>query len=222
MRRCRYILWIGVALAACAPAAPRLVTAEDILAALQEAGATLAETELIAHPSLEAVGRVWQVNESLIQITEYESVAARQAVSDRLSPDGLALGGVPLLWSDRPHLWAIGRVIVAYEGLDGPTILLLSGLLGDPLTGQAAAEGPYPPAVTAAIAALAGDLAVDPATIEVVAFEEVEWPDACLGAAQAGETCAGVVTPGWRVTLLAGDEAIELHTDQVGAVVRRP
>jgi hypothetical protein len=221
MNRRTHVLWVFVLLTACASqAGPRLETVDDVLGALEDAGAVIAETAILAHPGLGAPGQVWQVNRSLVQITEFESEAARQAVSDRLSPDGLTLDGQPLVWSDRPHLWAIGRVIVAYEGMDGPTILLLSGLLGDPLTTQPGADAPYPPAVTAAISALADDLAIDPAMVEVVSFEEAEWPDACLGAAGPGEACAEVVTPGWRVILQASGETYELHTDLIGSDVR--
>ena len=221
MNRKAVLLWITTLLTACAPlAGPHIKTADDVLSALEEAGATVAETEMLALPTLGGVGHVWQVNRSIVQITEFESEAARQEVSEQISPDGLSLSGRPLVWSDRPQIWAIGRVIVTYVGTDGPTIVLLSGLLGDPLTPQEGMDAPYPPAVTAAIAALAEESGIDPALVQVVSFEEVEWPDACLGAPRPGEGCAEVVTPGWRVTLRAGDETVEVHTDEVGMEVR--
>ncbi len=221
MNRWTLIVSALLLLAACGPSAgPRLETTDDILGALRDAGATVAETAILAHPSLGAPGRVWQVNDSLVQITEFEDEAARQAVSDQISSDGLTLGGQPLVWAERPQLWAVGRVILAYDGIDGPTILLLGGLLGDPMTTQAGEDVPYPPAVTAAISALAQDLAIDPAMVAVASYEEVEWPDACLGVAGSGETCAEVITPGWRVILQAGGETYELRTDSFGSEVR--
>lgn len=202
---------------------PPPASAQDVLAALEVAGASVAETAIMPFLRVKTPGRVWQVNESLIQLYEFESVAAREAVSQGFSPDGRTLDGEPLPWVGLPHVWALGRVIVAYDGTDGGTILLLSGLLGDPLTsGTAEAAGPYPPAVTAAIDALAAALNVDPGTILVLTYEPAEWPDACLGVPSSGEACAQVTTPGWRVTLQAAGETHPVHTDDLGLAVRFP
>ena len=61
---------------------------------------------------------------------------------------------------------------------------------------------------------VAAQLQVAPAAVTVVAAEAVEWPDACLGAGGPAESCALVVTPGYRITLAVdGDEYI-YHTDR--------
>ena len=57
---------------------------------------------------------------------------------------------------------------------------------------------------------------VDPATIEVVAAEAVEWPDACLGVSLPNEQCAQVLTPGAKLTFNVGDEEYVIHTDRDG------
>jgi hypothetical protein len=208
-------------LAGCVPGAREVDDVRDLSRALRAAGASVGPTEALAASHFGAPGEVWQVNQALVQVLEFESLEARQIVSGGISPDGLRLGQEPLAWSDRPNVWAVGRLIVVYAGTDGGTILLLSGLLGDPLTEPATAvDEPYPPAVTAAIRALAEALWIQPGTIGVSGFERVEWPDACLGLPDPEEVCAAVITPGWRVLLRAQGGVYEAHCDDLGQQVR--
>ncbi|MEW6567791.1 MAG: hypothetical protein AB1449_06420 [Chloroflexota bacterium] len=209
------------AVTACARGPRPILDLEDLARELRAAGAELAPTELLAYSGFDSPGTVLQVNQALVQVYQFESVEARQRVSDQIAPDGLSVGGRPLTWGGHPNLWAAGRLIVVYEGSDGGTILLLSGLLGDPLTGPASEVGePYPPAVSAAVEILARQLGLDPAAVAVVDFEEVEWADACLELPEPGEVCAEVITPGWRVQLRADDDDYLAHTDIAGERVR--
>lgn len=75
-------------------------------------------------------------------------------------------------------------------------------------------------ATNAAVAALAGQLGVAASEIEVVALEGAEFTDSCLGLGQANEMCAQVMTPGWSLTLSAGGQEYEVHTDATGQQVR--
>jgi hypothetical protein len=79
----------------------------------------------------------------------------------------------------------------------------------------------YPEAVLAAIQVLSAATSVAAAQIHVVNFEAVDWPDACLGLAEAGEVCAAVITPGYRVTLRAGEVEYEFHTNVDGSTIRQ-
>lgn len=63
---------------------------------------------------------------------------------------------------------------------------------------------------------LGRQLHIDPATIEVVEAEAVEWPDACLGLMRPTEMCDAVVTPGHKITLRAEGQAYTFHTDRDG------
>jgi predicted small secreted protein len=60
-----------------------------------------------------------------------------------------------------------------------------------------------------------------PEALEVVSWEEVEWPSACLGV--EGEmdqvVCAQVVTPGYKVIFADGDRQYELHSNKDGSSV---
>ncbi len=132
------------------------------------------------------------------------------------------MNGQAVDWADKPNIWASGRLMVVYLGTDGGTILLLSGILGDPLTQPAGEQGgPYPPAVVAAIAAVAREDQVDPGVIEVVAYAAAQWPDTCLGLPKPAEACAQHVTSGWRIQLRVSGQTVVIRSDDVGGVLRR-
>jgi hypothetical protein len=194
----------------------------DLLEGLSDLGAQVTDLGPAPADGFGVEGRRIQMDQAEIEVFEYESVEAREAISRTIPPEATAVGGIPAAWPGRPHIWAVGRVIVVYVGTDGGTVLLLSTLLGDSITEAAGAgEAPYPPAVTAAIRALAQELGLDPGAVEVLAYEAAEWPDACLGLPDPGEACAEVITPGWRIRLRAAGAEYVVRTDVLGAAVRR-
>jgi hypothetical protein len=189
--------------------------------ALRQAGAEVQPETAVGGPDLEVPVRSITVDGESVLTYEYATEDERQAVSDSISSDMKSIAGKAIAWSGPPKVWATGRIIIAYAGSDGGTILLLSSLLGDPLRyGELEIDEPYPPAVTAAIEMLASELSVDPAAVEVTAFDSVNWPNSCLGAPRPGEQCAQAVTPGWQVDLIVDEAQYEAHTDQLGDQVR--
>lgn len=56
--------------------------------------------------------------------------------------------------------------------------------------------------------------------VTIVSAEARQWPDACLGLARAEEVCAQEVTPGYIVTLAAGDALYVYYTDETGGRLR--
>jgi hypothetical protein len=82
---------------------------------------------------------------------------------------------------------------------------------------------PLPPeqrAFEAAREVLAGQLGLDPLAIRLVETTPVDWPDACLGLPVAGESCAQVVTSGFRVVVETGGTSYEFRTNRDGSLVR--
>jgi hypothetical protein len=82
---------------------------------------------------------------------------------------------------------------------------------------------PLPPeqrAFAASREALARQIDVDPLTIQLVEIVAVDWPDACLGLPAAGEICAEVITPGFRVVVETGGTPYEFRTNRDGGLVR--
>ena len=99
-------------------------------------------------------------------------------------------------------------------------VLTACGPANVPVTGgDGTSESPPPQAVLAAVNQLSQTLGVSVEGVEILEFEEVEWPDACLGVPQEGEACALVVTPGFRIMLEADGQQFELHSNQDGTVI---
>ncbi|MGC9348128.1 MAG: hypothetical protein ACP5JG_08335 [Anaerolineae bacterium] len=76
-----------------------------------------------------------------------------------------------------------------------------------------------PPAVSRARTILADHLGVSEDAIALVSFEQVEWPDACLGIRNPNQACAQVITPGYRIIFDVNGREHEVHTDLTGDVV---
>lgn len=68
---------------------------------------------------------------------------------------------------------------------------------------------------------LASRLKVEASSLGMVAVEPIDWPDACLGESQEGESCAKVVTPGFRITFSFGDQNYTYHTDVLAGIIRQ-
>lgn len=195
------------------PPGPLIDSADDLVGALRAAGVEVQETAMAALRAGLPGGRVVLVGAERVEIYELPTEDDRQRRLADLRLDASATGA--------PNVWGGGRIIVVYDGLDGPTVALLSGLLGDSLTlVHPDTVEPYPPAVAAAVGRLAESIGVDPGAVEVVAYESMEWPDACLGLAQPEEACAQVVTPGWLVTLQVDSLTYLVRTDELGGVAR--
>jgi hypothetical protein len=56
--------------------------------------------------------------------------------------------------------------------------------------------------------------------VQVVAVEQVEWTDSCLGLGQANESCLAAPTPGWRLVFEVNGERHEVRTDDTGTAFR--
>ncbi len=84
-----------------------------------------------------------------------------------------------------------------------------------------------PPAATgtaaigaAAVLFAAAELGVDPASIQVISVDAVDWNNSCLGVDKPGEMCLDVITSGYRVLLDVDGREVAVHTNQQGTVMR--
>lgn len=86
--------------------------------------------------------------------------------------------------------------------------------------GTSAAGADPAPYVQAATDALAQALGISPSSITMIGIPlPVPWNDSSLGCPEPGRTYAPVVTPGYLITLDAGGNSYEIHTDLSGSVV---
>lgn len=66
----------------------------------------------------------------------------------------------------------------------------------------------------------AAELGVDPANIQVIGVEPVDWRNSCLGVEKPGEMCLEVITPGYRVVLEIDGQQVYVHSNESGDVMR--
>jgi hypothetical protein len=229
VRRAASAALLSVMLVACGseaqpglPEPPKIETLAELHVALGEAGALVLAVPNASAPNLGVQGQGLLVGSAPVQVYEYRSVVERRSVSDTIRAGGYLVSGKPVDWPARPNIWATGQLIVVYPGVDGGTVLLLSGLLGDPLTLEApAVDEPYPPAVLAAIGAAAAQTGVGPEQVQVLDYEPREWPDGCLGLPGPDEMCTEAVVTGWMVHLSLGGNPIVFRVDEFGAELRQ-
>jgi hypothetical protein len=217
-RKWPWALAVLVVLAACGPkTADDLSSTDSLSAVLREAGAEVHEAGAPAPQVFEAqAAHVLQVNQGLVYVYEYGSVGEAQAVAATIGTPGDEMP-----WQGRVSVWHAGKLLVVYPGMDGGLLLLLNGLLGDPLgTLPEGPEEPYPPAVATAISVWAEAQGVDPASVEVVSYMAAEWLNGCLGLPDPGESCAPGSVSGWVVEMRAGERLGSAHTDDLGLQVR--
>lgn len=80
-------------------------------------------------------------------------------------------------------------------------------------------SGEEPAIVTLVKNYLAKDISIEPAQIQTVFYEAVEWSDSCLGIRTEGLMCMQVITPGYRVILEANGKTYTFHTNQDGSQI---
>jgi len=202
---------------------PTINNLKTLKSSLQQAGVTIREGDKIPADLFNIQGQVLFINGGEIEVYEFQSQKEREIISGGIKAEGRVVEGEMIPWDTRPTVWGSGSLIVLYRGYDGGIILLLSGLIGDPITYEAPAEDqPYPPAVAAAIHYLSDELQVDPGSIRVLDFEEVDWKDSCLEVPKPEEECILTMISGWRILFEVSTSVYELRTDTLGQQVRQP
>jgi len=104
-------------------------------------------------------------------------------------------------------------------GLIGMVVVLLSACAAG--TTPAAPSTDPPDAVLSAVEELGFVLQMAVDEIEIVSYSQEEWTDSCLGLGTAEESCAQVITPGWRVVLDVDGTEYVFRTDMSGGIIRR-
>lgn len=190
--------------------------------ALQDIGLDVSGVTSPTTPSFEAQFEMLRVGQELVHLYQFETAQKRNTASSLIAPDASSIAGRQSQWNAEPTIWSSGRLIVIYDGLDGGLIQVITGILGDPITLQdPTSDEPYPPALLITMQTLAAQLGLDPATIQVIAFDAAEWNDACLELPQEGEDCQERSITGWLIHLRAADGDHRFHTDELGMEIRR-
>jgi hypothetical protein len=83
-----------------------------------------------------------------------------------------------------------------------------------PPSGQGADSKSREEAYRRSVKDLSKKIGAPESDIAGVSQEDMTWPDSCLGCVQTGESCAQVLTPGYRLTLRVRDATYEYHTNR--------
>lgn len=94
-----------------------------------------------------------------------------------------------------------------------------SGQPASPTSGPKGLET-RPGALDAVQSRLADALNLATDDLALQEYREVEWPDACMGLPEEGETCAQTVTPGYLMLFNTPKGVVEVHSNQSGSSYR--
>ncbi len=83
------------------------------------------------------------IDDRVVYVLEYPDVGSRRADSDGIPPDASRIGPGTVEINGRWRVWAEGRLLVFYLGLDDKIVARLDGLLGPTITPDAPPRGPF-------------------------------------------------------------------------------
>lgn len=201
-------LWIGIFLSACSPS----VGQQNPPVVMPTTAPTAAPT-----PLPEQAGKT-AVDAALAALMQKQNIAAEKikiSAVEAVDWSDTCLGiqrpeescGAMITPGYRIVLEAGGSTYEFRTNLDGSQVRAVEEDI--PVTEM-------PPAVSAAVQALAKHRNVAPDIIKVVSSEWVEWPDGCLGISTPGIMCTQVITPGYRVMLEVNGIQYEVRTNESG------
>ncbi len=195
----------------------------DLVEVLRAEGATVEPEGGVKQPFFEVTGNLFKVNGAEVQVYQFADESTRKSVSDTISEDGTKIGNNLPSWIEQPNFWANGNMIVLYVGQDSGVINFLSSVLGERIAGKSTASSGNLPAqaMLEAISRLSESLGVSVDEVKIISTEQVDWPDACFGLPGPDETCAEVITPGFKVVMEVNGQQYEFHTDQSGINIRQ-
>ena len=84
----------------------------------------------VEQPFFTVSGQILMVNETEVQVFEYEAVEAMEVDASLVASDGASVGTTMISWIAPPHFYKTGRIIVLYLGEDAAILDLLNQVLG--------------------------------------------------------------------------------------------
>jgi hypothetical protein len=107
---------------------------------LRKAGAVVEPRGEVAPDFLSAKRRVISVNDSNVQVWDYDDAAAADAEAALISPDGSSVHTATKItlveWIAPPHFYKAGKLIVLYVGESEAVTVVLERVLGPQFAGQ--------------------------------------------------------------------------------------
>ena len=145
--------------------------------------------------------RNFTVNDALIHVWEFPSEDEAAAGTATVGPDGFSVGRAFVDWTDSPHFYSSGSLIVLYVGNDVGILTLLERVVGDQFAGSATAtSGQLDPGGRASLTAhreLSARLGVAPEDLRLVNSRILEFGDGSLGCPEPGFGYTQAIIPGY-------------------------
>ncbi len=116
-----------------------IVNTDDLLRALQEQSIAARLSGDVALPFFQVQGQVMRVDQGDVNVYDFQNKTRMDDATQKLIKDGQILDNLVPSWSEQPHIWTKGNLIVFYDGTNSAVISSLSGVLGNeiPISGTA-------------------------------------------------------------------------------------
>jgi hypothetical protein len=120
-----------------------IVNTNDLLHVLQQQGVTAQLSGDVAVPFFQVQGQVMRIEQGDVNVYDFQNKTRMDAATQKLITDGQILDNLVPSWSEQPHIWTKGNLIVFYDGTDTAVISSLGGVLGKeiPIRSGAASGG---------------------------------------------------------------------------------
>lgn len=109
----------------------------SLVEALEALGAIVEPIEESQLSLFDIAAQSIELNGAQVQVFEFADEAAAQAAAATVGEDGTSIGDSVMRWTDAPHFYHMGRLIVLYVGSDADVLSLLESVLGPAFAGNA-------------------------------------------------------------------------------------
>lgn len=168
---------------------------------LRVAGADVEIGAIARSSTFDVPVRNFTVNDALVHVWEFPNADEAAAGAATVGPDGFSAGGAFVDWTDSPHFYSSGSLIVLYVGNDVGTLTLLERVVGDQFAGSATiTSGQLEPGGRASLTAhreLSARLGVAPEDLVLVYSRILEFSDGSPGCPEPGYAYTQAIIPGY-------------------------
>jgi len=204
------------------PAVPPSISNSRLADDLRVAGADV-EIGAIGRSSNFGVPiRNFMVNDALIHVWEFPSEDEAAAGAATVGPDGFSVGRAFVDWTNSPHFYSSGSLIVLYVGNDVGTLTLLERVVGDQFAGSTTiTSGQLDPGGRASLTAhreLSPRLGVARGDLRLVYSRILEFSDGSLGCPEPGFGYTQAIIPGYILLYELNGTRYPFHVSTDGRI----
>ena len=194
--------------------------AEDLRAAGAEVEiGPLGSSSVFGFP---APSRNYTVDESLVHVYEFPTLEDAKVAAAGVGPDGWSTGMGFVDWTDSPHFFSSGKLIVFYIGNDVEILTLLEQVVGAQFAGSASVTPGRQEirggASGTAHRELSARLGVEPGDVQLVRSQLLEFSDGSLGCPDAGFSYTQAIIPGYKALYEVNGLRYPFHVSLDGRV----